>query len=140
MQKNNGGKMLTVQEFDEKQKTENKKNIAIDFDGVIHKCSKGYYDGTVYDEPIEGALESLKEIKKMGFNIIIFSCKSRSDRPSVNGKSGTQMIWDWFERYGLKDLISDVVSEKPRAICFIDDKGYRFENWKDTINFVERLK
>lgn len=132
--------MLTVQEFDAKQKIENKKNIAIDFDGVIHKCSKGYYDGTVYDEPIEGSLESLKHIKDMGFNIIIFSCKSRSDRPLVNGKSGTQMIWDWLEKHGAKGLVSDVVSEKPRAACFIDDKGYRFESWIDTIDFIEKLK
>lgn len=132
--------MLTVQEFDAKQKIENKKNIAIDFDGVIHKCSKGYYDGTVYDDPIEGSLESLKRIKDMGFNIVIFSCKSRTDRPSVGGKNGTQMIWEWLEMHGVKDLITDVVSEKPRATCFIDDKGYRFENWKDTISFVEKLK
>lgn len=132
--------MLTVKEFNEKQKVENKKNIAIDFDGVIHKCSKGYHDGTVYDEPIDGALESLKKIKSMGFNIVIFSCKSRTDRPSVGGKNGTEMIWDWFKKYNVDYLISDVVPEKPRAICFIDDKGYRFENWCDTVNFVEKLK
>ena len=28
--------------------------IGIDFDGVIHKNSKGFHDGTIYDEPIEG--------------------------------------------------------------------------------------
>lgn len=132
--------MLTVKEFNEKQKVENKKNIAIDFDGVIHKCSKGYHDGTVYDEPIDGALESLKKIKSMGFNIVIFSCKSRTDRPSVGGKNGTEMIWDWFKKYNVDHLISDVVPEKPRAICFIDYKGYRFENWCDTVDFVEKLK
>lgn len=132
--------MLTVEEFNSKQKIENKKNIAIDFDGVIHRCSKGYHDGTVYDEPIDGALESLRSIKEMGFNIIIFSCKSRSDRPTVNGKNGTEMIWEWFKKYNVDHLITDVVSEKPRAICFIDDKGYRFENWSNTINFVESLK
>lgn len=131
--------MLTVEEFNAKQKIENKKNIAIDFDGVIHKCSKGYHDGTVYDEPIEGSLESLKHIKDMGFNIVIFSCKSRTDRPLVGGKNGTQMIWDWFKKYGVDHLISDVVTEKPRAICFIDDKGYRFENWNDTVSFVRKL-
>ena len=132
--------MLTVEEFNKIQEVENKKNIGIDFDGVIHKCSKGYHDGTVYDDPIDGSLESLKTIKEMGFNIIIYSCKSRSDRPSVNGKNGTEMIWDWLEKHNVKHLVSDVVSEKPRAICFIDDKGYRFENWIDTIKFVEKIK
>ena len=38
------------------------KNIAIDFDGVIHNMDKGGYDGTCYGEPLEGALDSIKEI------------------------------------------------------------------------------
>ena len=52
-------------------------------------------------------------------------------------------IWkdkETFKKYGVDHLITDVVSEKPRAICFIDDKGYRFEEWGSTISFVERLK
>lgn len=132
--------MNSVEEFDKLQKIENKRNVAVDFDGVLHKCSKGYHDGTVYDEPIEGSLESLQKLKDMGYDIVIFSCKSRSDRPKVDGKCGTEMIWDWLEKYGVKHLVSDVVSEKPRAFLFIDDKGYRFENWEDTIKFIQKLK
>ena len=131
--------MLTVEQFNKLQKIENKKNIAIDFDGVIHKCSKGYHDGTDYDEPIEGSLEAIRRLHNQGFNIIIYSCKSRSDRPSVNGINGTHMIWNWLDKHGVKHLISDVVSEKPRAICFIDDKGIRFTNWEDTFFQLNNL-
>lgn len=131
--------MLTVEQFDKIQKIENKKNIAIDFDGVIHKCSKGYYDGTVYDEPVEGSLEAIEKIYNKGFNIVIYSCKSRSDRPKVDGINGTEMIWNWFEKYGVKHMITDVVSEKPRAICFIDDKGIRFNNWDETFQKLEDI-
>ena len=27
-------------------------NLGVDFDKVIHKCSKGFYDGTIYDDPV----------------------------------------------------------------------------------------
>ena len=37
-------------------------NISVDFDGVIHKCSKGYHDGTIYDDPVEGVKEALKKL------------------------------------------------------------------------------
>ena len=50
------------------------------------------------------------------------------------------MIWDWLKKYNVSHLISDIILKKPRAIYFIADKGYRFENWKDTIQFVEKLR
>ena len=37
------------------------KNIAIDFDGVIHNFDKGWYDGTCYGEPLPGSLEAIKK-------------------------------------------------------------------------------
>jgi len=131
--------MLTVEEFNKIQKIENAKNIAIDFDGVIHACSKGYYDGTVYDVPIEGSLKALEALHNKGFSIFIYSCKSRTDRPEVDGKNGTQMIWDWLEKHNVKQYVTDVVSEKPRAICFIDDKGVRFNNWEDTFEQLKKI-
>lgn len=113
------------------------KNLAIDFDGVIHKNSKGFHDGTVYDEPVEGTYKALEKLSKE-YNLIIFSAKARSDRPLVDGKTGVQLIWEWLEKYKLNNFISDVVSEKPRALYYIDDKAIHFENWSNTLNKINK--
>lgn len=36
--------------------------VALDFDGVIHRYSQGWNGGTVYDPPMDGAVEAVKEI------------------------------------------------------------------------------
>ena len=74
------------------------KNMAIDFDGVIHNFDKGWYDGTCYGEPIEGSLEAIKELSDK-YNIIIFSSKALPDRPLVNGKTGKQLIIECIKIY-----------------------------------------
>ena len=112
-----------------------KNNIAIDFDGVIHNFDKGYHDGTCYGDPIEGSLDALKELSKT-YNIIIFTAKAKPNRPLVNGKTGTELVSEWLEKHGVLDCVNEITSEKPRAILYIDDNAYRFENWIDTIKFV----
>lgn len=112
---------------------EESNNISIDFDGVVHKNSKGFYDGTVYDEPVEGASEAIKELSQR-YKIIIFSAKAKPDRPLVNGKTGIELIWEWLEKYNLSQYVSEVTSEKPRAIAYIDDKAIRFADWNQTLN------
>ena len=54
---------MNIKEYDLLQQTENNNYLAIDFDGVIHKNSKGFFDGTVYDSPIAGAIDAIKEIE-----------------------------------------------------------------------------
>jgi ribonucleotide monophosphatase NagD (HAD superfamily) len=112
-----------------------KNNIAIDFDGVIHNFDKGYHDGTCYGDPIEGSLDALKELSKT-YNIIVFTAKAKPNRPLVNGKTGTELVSEWLEKYGVMDCVNEITSEKPRAMLYIDDNAYRFENWVDTIKFV----
>lgn len=107
-------------------------NVSIDFDGVIHRCSKGYHDGTIYDDPILGVYEALEEISKE-HTIIINTCKAKPDRGLVNGKTGTQLVWEWLEKHNLAKFVSKVTSEKPRARVYIDDKGVTFNNWKQTL-------
>ena len=107
-------------------------NIGVDFDGVIHKNSKGYHDGTVYDEPVEGAREALQKLSEK-YTVIVYTAKARKDRGLVNGMSGTQMIWEWLKKYDLNQYVSKVTSEKPRAVAYIDDKGIRFDSWNNVI-------
>jgi uncharacterized Ntn-hydrolase superfamily protein len=126
---------MILKEYTKLQELENNNQIAIDFDGVIHKNSKGFFDGTVYDDPIEGSLDAIKEISK-SFDIVIFTAKASTDRPLVNGKTGKEHVVDWLKKNGFYQYIKDVVIEKPRAILYIDDKGYRFKNWSDTLSFM----
>ena len=112
--------------------------IAIDFDGVVHNHDKGYHDGTIYGNPIKGALESIKYLKNKGYLIKIYTCKSHPDRPLVNGKTGTQLVLEWFEKNKMETYIEEVVWGKPHALVYIDDKGYRFRNWEDTIKFLDK--
>ncbi len=113
-------------------------NIGVDFDGVIHKCSKGYYDGTIYDDPIPGAYEALEKLSEK-YTIIMFSAKARSDRGLVNGKTGIELIWEWLVKYDMAKFVSKVTAEKPRARFYIDDKAIRFTDWESTFKIIEEI-
>lgn len=106
--------------------------IAIDFDGVIHSHHLGFYDGTIYGNPIKGSLESIRKLSEK-FNIIIFTAKAKPDRPLINGKSGIELVWDWLKKHDIDNCIKEITSEKPRAICYIDDKAIKFENWNQAL-------
>lgn len=110
--------------------------LAIDFDGVLHNADKGWGDGTCYGEPFPGAIEAIKELSKK-YKIIIFTAKAKPDRPLVNGKTGTMLVQEWFEKHNILSYIEGITSEKPRAELYIDDNGYRFYNWEDTLSFIQ---
>ena len=114
------------------------KNIAIDFDGVIHNSDKGFFDGTCYGDPIPGSIEAVAKIAQ-SFEIIIFTAKAKPNRPLVKGKTGTELVVEWLEKYGIMKYVKEVTSEKPRALLYIDDNGYRFENWQSTLEFMEKM-
>lgn len=111
-------------------------NLSIDFDGVIHTFDKGFHDGTCYGDPMPGSLESVRELSKH-YRIVIFTAKAKPSRPLVNGKTGTELVWEWLEKYGIADCVAEVTSEKPRSFLYIDDNGYRFENWTDTLKYIK---
>lgn len=100
--------------------------IAIDFDGVIHKCSKGHHDGTIYDDPMPGTKDALEFIESLGYKIIIFTVR-RNDYD----------IPEWLEKHGIKHY--PITHTKPPARLYIDDKALRFENWNDVMSFMQLL-
>jgi hypothetical protein len=114
------------------------KTIAIDFDGVIHNDHLGFHDGTIYGPPIDGVENALRQISSQ-YTIILYTCKANPDRPLVNDKTGIELIWEWLDKYNLTSYITDIMWGKPNAIMYIDDKGFRFNNWQDTLSFIKEV-
>lgn len=113
-------------------------NVGVDFDKVIHKCSKGFYDGTIYDEPVEGAYEALERLSQ-DYTVIVYTCKAKPDRGLVNGKTGTELVWEWLREQNMAQFVSKVTAEKPRARFYIDDKAIRFTDWESAFKMIEEI-
>ena len=114
------------------------KTLAIDFDGVIHNMDRGFYDGTCYGDPLPGSLEALKKLSKE-YNIIIYTAKAKPSRPLVDGKTGTELVEEWLKKHNVFQYIDYVTAEKPRAILYIDDNGYRHSDWVNTMTFINNI-
>ncbi len=128
-----------IEDYDALQWHENNHQVAIDFDGVVHGNSKGFHDGTVYDPPIEGSIDAIKWFDEKGYDIVLFTAKVKPDRPLVNGKTGEELIWEWLAKYKIDTYIKEITCEKPRAVCYIDDRGIRFESWEQTLKQFDEI-
>jgi hypothetical protein len=117
---------------------EESNTIAVDFDGVIHSFELGFHDGTIYGTPIEGSIEAIKKMAEK-YTIVIYTAKAKKDRPLINGMTGTELVWEWLHKYDLAKYIKDVTAEKPRCICYIDDKAVHFINWNQALKDLTRF-
>lgn len=102
----------------------NKPRLLVDFDGVIHKYRHGWADGTAYDEPVEGAKETLEGLTNRGYEVVIFS--TREER----------QIAAWLRANRFPPY--PITNEKVPAVAIIDDRAIRFENWDITFGEVLR--
>lgn len=96
------------------------RTLAIDFDNVIHKYSKG---DVTFDELLPNAKEALLELSEK-FDIVIFTV--RADNASV------QKYIE--EKIGLTIRVTNV---KPDAVAYIDDKAIRFTSWEETLKLIK---
>ncbi|MFM9675796.1 HAD family hydrolase [Streptomyces brasiliscabiei] len=67
--------------------------IAVDFDGVIHSYRRGWQDGSIYDQPMPGALDGLRELLDHDA-VFIFTARD------------PEQVAPWLERYGF-DVTTD---------------------------------
>jgi hypothetical protein len=111
--------------------------VAVDFDGVIHAYSKGWQDGTIYDDPVPGAFDALRWLMDR-YAVFIFTTRnvaSVADWISDSSRIKTTNLEPpefWNERGQLL-----VTNRKYPAIAYIDDRAVRFVNWPQTIAFFD---
>lgn len=127
-----------------------KKNLAVDFDGVIHLYESPFtYPNVIPDDPVPGAIEFLERSQK-NYNIIVFSTRCKSETAITAMKK--YLIKHWAASLATRapsagDLTSvfgapspqfyEPVAEKlvgkitftatkPAAHIYLDDRGWRF--------------
>jgi ribonucleotide monophosphatase NagD (HAD superfamily) len=109
-----------------------RQTIAVDLDGTIHRYSRGWHDGTLYDPPIEGAREALARIHAR-YRVVIFT--TRVNPALRGGQRSREAVVAWLEQHGFRhsEHWDDITHEKPPALAYIDDRAVRFTTWDETM-------
>lgn len=113
----------------------------IDLDGTIHKYSKGYQDGTIYDDPFEGAKEAIDWLKDNGFEIVIFTTRASKENALNTGSDIEQEITkveNWLKNQNI--YFDRVTAEKLPADFYVDDKAIVIQNgnWKSVLKVIQQ--
>lgn len=103
-----------------------RKTIVFDFDGVIHKYSKGWQDGSIYDKPVPGIRELIEELREE-YEVVIVSTRA---------KDQLEDMMKWLKKYSIKvDYITEL---KMPAIVYIDDRTILFNG--NTLNLKHQIQ
>ena len=85
---------------------------------------------------MENVKKGLEYLSK-SYKLVVYTCKANPDRPLIDGKTGTELIWEWMEKYDLSKYVSDIVYGKPNAKYYIDDKAICFIDWNQILKVVK---
>lgn len=110
-----------------------KKTVVFDFDGVIHSYKSGWQgENIIPDSPVDGIKEAIEKIRKAGYEVIVVSTRCAC-------YEGKVAILEWLKKYGI--VVDDVCTEKPPAICYIDDRAICFDgNAKTLLGKIQSFK
>ena len=106
--------------------------IAIDFDGVIHAYSRGWADGTIYDQPLPGALDGLRTLMA-------------HDAVFIHSTREPEQVAEWLTQRGFTCQTEHdgpfwnqrgvllVTNRKLAATAYLDDRAIRFTDWDQAL-------
>jgi capsule biosynthesis phosphatase len=103
--------------------------ICIDLDGVVCRLKQS---GQSYAdlEPIPGAVDRLRSLRKAGHYIILFTARHMktcgANVGMVLARQG-KVTLDWLDRNGVE--FDEIHFGKPHADVYLDDNAMRFQSW-----------
>ena len=115
--------------------------VMIDFDKTIYSAKSGWNDGKLDDDPFPGAKESIDELKKKGYEIVIFSTRASQGAAKEfkhDLEDMVQSIKNYLTNYGI--YFDRITGEKLAADFYIDDKVVLIKdgNWKDVMSQIQK--
>ena len=123
-------------------RTDDAPTVCVDFDGVIHAYSKGWQDGSIYDEPVRHAYESLRFLMQR-YAVVIHTTRDPAAVRVWMRKQFPDIETTWFtdenkvpEFWNEKDRIL-ITRKKLPAVAYIDDRAIRFVAWPQALAELE---
>ena len=105
-------------------------NVVFDFDGVINSYKSGWQGAaTIPDEPVDGIKEAIRDIRQVGYKVIVVSSRCSST-------GGIKAIRDWLTKWEI--VVDDVTGEKVPAIVYVDDRALTFDG--DPSSLLEKIR
>lgn len=88
--------------------------IAFDLDGTLAEPT---WPSSQIGGPIELGVRALRWYAERGFEIVLYTARPAEYRDRIR--------W-WLVRHGLSNLVYSIVTDKPRAALYIDDRALAF--------------
>ena len=114
-----------------------KPTICLDMDGVVHLYSKGWHDGTLYDDVTPGFF-MWATVARHHFKLVIYSSRSRDGVEQMRRwlafqhKVWVETEWSGGDTVSLDDF--EFAHEKPAAFLTIDDRCVLFNGHWDRLH------
>lgn len=101
------------------------KTVVFDFDGVIHNYRNGWKAPDIIDDkPVPGIREAIADIRAAGYRVVVVSAR-------CGYEGGCKAIFDWLTDHHI--VVDNIATEKPPAICYIDDRAICFDGHPETL-------
>ena len=114
--------------------------ICVDLDGTIARNKTGN-EGYADVDPMPLAVETLQQLKKQGFYIIIHTARNMGSCNNNLGKviaRQANLVTEWLEKFNIP--YDELLFGKPNVDYFIDDKGIPFTDWNDIYSTLKQKK